>query len=75
MDQESSKEPYVEGAKDIKSWRKPELCSARVGPCHCRKCSLMSLGDVEPREVHSMIRFIKQNKVASSHVLLEVNCR
>ena len=31
--------------------------------CQCRKCSLISLGDVDTREVHSMIKFIKQNKV------------
>ena len=31
--------------------------------CQCRKCSLISLGDVDTREVHSMIKFMKQNKV------------
>ena len=31
--------------------------------CQCRKCSLISLGDVDTREVHTMIKFIKQNKV------------
>ena len=35
--------------------------------CQCRKCSLISLGDVDTREVHSMIRFIKQNKVCTNH--------
>ena len=34
-----------------------------TGQCQCRKCSLISLGDVDTREVHSMIKFIKQNKV------------
>ena len=47
------------------SVRPPSNCNGRVGPCSCRKCSLMSFGDVEPREVHTMIKFIKQNKVAS----------
>ena len=32
--------------------------------CKCRKCSLISLGDCEPREVHFMIRFLKQHKVS-----------
>ena len=31
--------------------------------CTCRKCSLISLGDVNKEEVHNMIKFIKQNKV------------
>ena len=35
--------------------------------CQCRKCSIISLGDVDTREVHSMIRFIKQNKVCTNH--------
>ena len=40
--------------------------------CQCRKCSLISLGDVDTREVHSMIRFIKQNKVCSNHQIFIV---
>ena len=31
--------------------------------CTCRKCSLISLGDVNKEEVDNMIKFIKQNKV------------
>ena len=38
-------------------------CRSRDPSCGCRKCSLISLGEVEPREVHTMIRFIKQTKV------------
>ena len=40
--------------------------------CACRKCSLISLGDVDTREVTSMIKFIKQNKVESVHFLPEI---
>ena len=41
----------------------PKGCVSRDQSCGCRKCSLISLGEVEPREVHTMIRFIKQTKV------------
>ena len=34
--------------------------------CTCRKCSLISLGDVNKEEVHNMIKFIKQNKVLAA---------
>ena len=40
-------------------------CASRDPSCGCRKCSLISLGEVEPREVHTMIRFIKQTKVVN----------
>ena len=50
--------------RDLNVLKKIDHCYTRDGaPCNCRKCSLISLGDVEPREVNTMIRFIKQNKV------------
>ncbi|XP_023328665.1 cAMP-specific 3',5'-cyclic phosphodiesterase 4C isoform X6 [Eurytemora carolleeae] len=51
-----------ESNKCLRVGRKTDHCYQGSGICKCRKCSLISLGDVEPREVHTMIRFIKQNK-------------
>lgn len=51
--------------------RKTDHCYQGSGICKCRKCSLISLGDVEPREVHTMIRFIKQNKVYNPDIRLD----
>ena len=62
--EKEEKKKEEEGRKEVRSWKRSEVCSSGEGNCNCRKCSLISLGDVEPREVHSMIRFIKQNKVA-----------
>ena len=41
--------------------------------CQCRKCSLISLGDVDTREVHTMIKFIKQNKVYLNEELNKIS--
>ena len=52
-----------ESKRDIRVWRAKDGCFSQEGSCNCRKCSVISLSDVEPREVHTMIKFIKQNKV------------
>ena len=55
----------ISGAPNCRESKSSESDTMGSG-CQCRKCSLISLGDVDTREVHSMIKFIKQNKVAFS---------